>query len=764
MKLFKSLNFKSILLRFTIPYLFFIIFPIVVINFAPYKAMETIEKNYIDTSLIVLSHTSALIDEQIKTVDSISNQIFLDTELNELKYITKEKQQADHYKIWKSYNNIMKLSYLSDAIDLSIFYKGSNIYISPSFLCIDLEKSYGTLYKFGDSTFSEFKETYVNQLKEKTFFPNMTIVTNNHRSQGLLYAKKVFEDSPSYQGAIIYFLIKEDNILELCSPILAAPATLYILDQNDNLLFSNDSLLLPKDFSSGISLLEDTGIISPEVFGNHNIATYSLSNSGLKYIVVTPKNILFKQVKYLHILTLILNLIAAIIAISYALLLAFRNSKGILNLLSIMHIEEPSPVYTGENIFDYMNNTMSQIIHNNQSLRDNVKKQEPILRTALMDKLINGSLLDDNELHTFLNKLNIKVDNMQYCVLSILLEDIHSNNTSIENISQFITKKQSVLSVLEKDFSNQGYVYNQSMEQIVIVCYFSSTEAINYKQIIECLLANSLHCIYNSVEILINCIGSNLFSSIKNTFEHYNCCRQMLNHRILTNNESPILWYEPEINNTENTFIYSTKFETKLINQLKAGDAKGAQDCLEYILSKNLSAPTLTPIIQDIFISQIKITLYKCLEDIKDYPYAEKLSKLDSIKSPSSLRLYLITLINEVCGLFITKKSDKVDTIQKEMIEYINDNFNDPNLSLKSISDKFNLSDTYFSQLFKDLVGENFSTYLDRTRMLVADELLNSNKLKIHEISIKCGYNSTSTFRRAYKRFYGVSPSQKRSL
>ena len=95
------------------------------------------------------------------------------------------------------------------------------------------------------------------------------------------------------------------------------------------------------------------------------------------------------------------------------------------------------------------------------------------------------------------------------------------------------------------------------------------------------------------------------------------------------------------------------------------------------------------------------------------------------------------------------------------MLSLVEQEFGNPAMSLKYAASRFQLSEAYFSQLFKELTGENFSTYLDQIRMKHAYELL-LKKMKVDDVSEKCGYSTTSTFRRAYKRFYGVSPSQTR--
>lgn len=65
----------------------------------------------------------------------------------------------------------------------------------------------------------------------------------------------------------------------------------------------------------------------------------------------------------------------------------------------------------------------------------------------------------------------------------------------------------------------------------------------------------------------------------------------------------------------------------------------------------------------------------------------------------------------------------------------------------------------YISQLFKEVTGVNFSDHLIKVRMDQAIILLKENGLTVDEIAVRVGYNSSHSFRRAFKRLMGVSPS-----
>jgi len=75
------------------------------------------------------------------------------------------------------------------------------------------------------------------------------------------------------------------------------------------------------------------------------------------------------------------------------------------------------------------------------------------------------------------------------------------------------------------------------------------------------------------------------------------------------------------------------------------------------------------------------------------------------------------------------------------------------------LASHFNVAENYFSQFFSEQVGEPFSRYLERIRIEHACKLLEDNSITIDNVALQSGYSNTNTFRRAFKRVTGTTPS-----
>lgn len=103
-------------------------------------------------------------------------------------------------------------------------------------------------------------------------------------------------------------------------------------------------------------------------------------------------------------------------------------------------------------------------------------------------------------------------------------------------------------------------------------------------------------------------------------------------------------------------------------------------------------------------------------------------------------------------GLLKAKFTLPVDENQKqflELIEYIREHFDEP-ISLKTLSEKYHYSESYFIRLFKKYYDDTPYQYLIRYRLAKVKEMLCSG-VSVQKAAMSCGFNSCSAFYHALK-------------
>ena len=98
----------------------------------------------------------------------------------------------------------------------------------------------------------------------------------------------------------------------------------------------------------------------------------------------------------------------------------------------------------------------------------------------------------------------------------------------------------------------------------------------------------------------------------------------------------------------------------------------------------------------------------------------------------------------------------------KKAEDYILENFS-RKLSLRGIAKASGFSAPYFSKIFKDAMGENLTSYLNRLRVEKAATLLTNSNLALSNIAQICGFTDQSWFSKTFKYYTGKSPGKFRS-
>lgn len=95
----------------------------------------------------------------------------------------------------------------------------------------------------------------------------------------------------------------------------------------------------------------------------------------------------------------------------------------------------------------------------------------------------------------------------------------------------------------------------------------------------------------------------------------------------------------------------------------------------------------------------------------------------------------------------------------KILFDYLDKNYN-KDISLESVSNMLGFNKTYFSRMFKNLTGHNFSEHLTQIRLNKAIQLLSSHELNISEISNAIGFSSPTYFNEVFKKHYQCTPAE----
>lgn len=152
-------------------------------------------------------------------------------------------------------------------------------------------------------------------------------------------------------------------------------------------------------------------------------------------------------------------------------------------------------------------------------------------------------------------------------------------------------------------------------------------------------------------------------------------------------------------------------------------------------------------------------TLCKNVNEFQDkYPaLVEEMKKLPTPESDRDRFIHFtLNFLDSIHELMIRSQQAMYPVVESA-IKMIH-NFSDKDISLKTLSQKLNVTPSYLGTLFHQQTGYYFNDYLSESRLKYAASLLEESDLKVKDIVDKIGFSSQTYFNRAFKRYFNTSP------
>lgn len=117
---------------------------------------------------------------------------------------------------------------------------------------------------------------------------------------------------------------------------------------------------------------------------------------------------------------------------------------------------------------------------------------------------------------------------------------------------------------------------------------------------------------------------------------------------------------------------------------------------------------------------------------------------------------------SSLCYLFYFLYCKLIEDNESPSLRYIREHYNQ-NVSIEMLAQRENYTPAYFTEWFKQKTGYTPTVYLRRFRVEKAKELMLNGQYSLLDIALQVGYNSHSSFTRAFKETTGCTPQEYRS-
>ena len=122
----------------------------------------------------------------------------------------------------------------------------------------------------------------------------------------------------------------------------------------------------------------------------------------------------------------------------------------------------------------------------------------------------------------------------------------------------------------------------------------------------------------------------------------------------------------------------------------------------------------------------------------------------------------LYWIVDDLAGQIFSFQGIQHASALKKAEHFILENFT-RKISLDEIAKASGFSAPYFSTIFREEMGENLSSYLNRLRVEKACHMLTDTNVSLSKIARACGFEDQSWFSKIFKSYIGMSPGKYRN-
>jgi len=137
------------------------------------------------------------------------------------------------------------------------------------------------------------------------------------------------------------------------------------------------------------------------------------------------------------------------------------------------------------------------------------------------------------------------------------------------------------------------------------------------------------------------------------------------------------------------------------------------------------------------------------------------LKRIQESKTAEELMENLHLAAEGMAGTIFSFQGIRHASVLRRAERYIWENYT-RKISLEEIAKASGLSAPYFSTIFKEEMGENLSSYLNRLRIERAASLLTESVKPLNKIAGLCGFEDQSWFSKLFKCYTGMTPGKYR--
>ncbi|BCJ93651.1 hypothetical protein acsn021_12200 [Anaerocolumna cellulosilytica] len=399
------------------------------------------------------------------------------------------------------------------------------------------------------------------------------------------------------------------------------------------------------------------------------------------------------------------------------------------------------------------------LIGERNGYREKMVTISPYARQGMLHGILNGNM--EQERLKILSDSNFIDLKKPYFEIAIANIDYKGSNPISEiHYRDIIDIIQTVCSIM-------------STEETQILCYIKDNKnlflIVNSEE--EEQLENTFYTLHQAILKEIDDEDFMITFGVSKVEDNMNrlkeACQEAMDalDNMLTGGRNAVYFYENSRSLDKKEYYFPKDAIRRVAKDLKDRNIDDLRKFLDEIYKNNMDKYDAAPRTIRLLVDELHIVTLNALKINNVFNTTQiQIDKMESNVTLDEIFHYYYAIYETICNQLedlVTPGKD-IEKLNQDIIDYMNENFRNTEISLAHIGELFGVSNKYISLMCKNNLGVSYLQYIQEKRIEYARTLLQTTEFSLEQIAGMSGYSNMLTFRRNFKSIMGMNPSDYR--
>lgn len=747
---------KSMLFQLFISYICILAFTLFASSVLHYQTTNILKEENNRANDAILKQFSSALDDKLNYMTELAIQAYAGVE-SEI-YSGSRQRKLSPYVRYRACNFLKNLNIATENVEnIFIYYHNENYIISLS-SSVSPDVYYQSYYQLKDFSLEDWNDILYSSSSGFIVFPskagaNSIAFVYRPARAGVNRQNKVFV---SFNPSKLQELLDNSKWANNGAFLVYSPEGKLLASTNPD--YNDIDLSGYFDIDGFFNLKYEDKEYICKIIQSDNTKCY--------YVSITPKELATKPISSLKDMGLIFAVIIIPIGLAISYLLSRRNYTPLKRLLVWINekaMYDPESFEQGNEI-DILEKVLRLSFEEQEKLIAQIHNRKNELIISSMRNLLYGTYSEDDSVEEIFKRNDLTLLSNQFAVILINIERKYNSVQEAlysQDLLGFI-----ITNVIEELAAkkHQGFVIPIDSNRYSCLVNFSSNDISTMQQDLLSIAQEGKKFLEENFGIYFTISLSAIHSELDGIHQAFQEALYAMEYRLTVGSNQIIPYKEESQYDSIYTFSFKTDHSINLFIKEPKDDSQINSFVRELFENRSIDSNTPPAVARD-FMHDVAGSLCKAINDMlpQNTPWKENIyNRLIDCDTLEMFRNELINILKEYQEYLIGKSC--LYSISAQVRKYIEENFHDPNLSVNTLGDKFNLSPSYLSKMFKDENEISIPDYITKIRIDNAKKLLKDTDKTIQKIAEETGFLSSSVFIRVFKKVEGITPGAYRKL